>query len=148
MFHGIRAKILSYPYSLILLLVGICAGLCAGILGEVFMFLTARPASPYTGIKDIIVMIDSSGSMASNNKISRVADAFAAFVNAVDLSQDRIGLIAFSSEAEILSGFTSNRESLISAAQNLIPAGETNMGSAFFKAQELFLQKRENAAQK
>ena len=37
------------------------------------MFLTARPASPYTGIKDIIVMIDSSVSMASNNVCAHLA---------------------------------------------------------------------------
>lgn len=143
MFQLLRQKILNLPYLLVFVLAGISGGLVAGILGEVFMHLTSRPRlDPVDYPKDIIVIIDTSGSMSED--IGRVSDAFKSFVAAADLSKDRIALVVFSSNATLMADFTSEKGQLVHAINRIEANGETEMTSALLLAQNLFRNKRDS----
>lgn len=142
MFRLLRQKILSLPHLLVFVLAGVSGGLLAGILGEVFMHLTSRPRQDAIDYpKDIIVIIDTSGSMSED--IDRVSDAFKSFVSAADLSKDRIALVVFSSKAAVRMDFTSNKGALIQAVNGIVANGETEMAGALLLAQNLFKHKRD-----
>ena len=86
---------------------------------------------------DIVFVIDSSGSMTSNDPNNIRIDVTRNFINRLN-EKDRGAIIDFDSSAKILSGFTSNKATLSMAAGNIDSNGGTNLGAGISSAINLF----------
>lgn len=83
------------------------------------------------GFKDIIFAIDISGSMAGD-KIKQVKKDVTELASSVlSNSGNRAALITFDTVAEIVSGFTTNKEEFIKKVNGLTTKGETNYKVGF-----------------
>ena len=81
---------------------------------------------PDTKNKDIIMILDVSGSMFGD-KIERAKSDAIEIVNYyLADSNNNIALISFSDAAELKSGFTNNKNSMINLINNLVDEGNTN----------------------
>ncbi len=77
---------------------------------------------------DAMLVIDRSGSMNDNNKLTDAKSAATAFVNAVDFSQDEVGLASFNGAATLDQALTSTQASITSAINAIVASGQTNIG--------------------
>jgi lysophospholipase L1-like esterase len=76
------------------------------------------------------IIVDSSGSMRSNDPEARRLDASVAYLNA-SLPEDEVGVVRFTSSARVLSeavAVGTNRESLRQAIRSIGAGGGTNLG--------------------
>jgi len=76
---------------------------------------------------DIILIIDRSGSMRSNNKLRAAQDAARVFLGAVDFRQSRVGLVSFNQTAQLNHALTSDVAALRTAIFRLTAEGGTNI---------------------
>ncbi|UAJ72060.1 VWA domain-containing protein [Synechocystis sp. PCC 7339] len=106
--------------------------LAALLLGEPF-FALFPPASPPA--QALVLLIDTSGSMGGD-KLSEVKNAAIAFVERQDLTRDEIAVIGFSSDIQLGSTLTNNREALQYAIDNLNDGGGTLMDQGINAAVE------------
>ncbi|NLK63454.1 MAG: VWA domain-containing protein, partial [Fusobacteria bacterium] len=92
---------------------------------------------------DAVLVIDRSGSMkwnitedngTSNERMEAAKDAASTFINQMNSTSDRVGLVSFSSTARRDVSLTNNKAILESKANGLIPSGATNMRQAFYEA--------------
>jgi len=102
---------------------------------------------------DIMLVIDRSGSMDQKetgdmyNKIYYAKEAAKAFVDQLNPSKHRVGLVSFSDEANLEIGLTNDFQEVKSKVDNLYPSGETNMGDAVKESnEEFFAHNRSSAA--
>jgi Mg-chelatase subunit ChlD len=79
---------------------------------------------------DIILAIDRSFSMAADNKITDTIRAATAFIDAIDLNQDRVGVVAFDNSASLVQPLTADRAAAKAAVARLRPLGATNIAAA------------------
>ena len=86
---------------------------------------------------DIVFVIDSSGSMGSNDPSDIRINVTRNFINKLN-ENDRGAIVDFDSGADVLSGFTSNKGSLSMAAGNIDSSGGTNLGAGISTAINLF----------
>jgi uncharacterized repeat protein (TIGR02543 family) len=87
--------------------------------------------------KDVIFVIDVSGSM-SGSKLDRAKQ------DAIDLtnyllsdSHNSVALITFDSNSEIISGFTNNKDEMVNYITNLSSGGTTNYNAGLLSADEV-----------
>jgi DNA-binding beta-propeller fold protein YncE len=78
------------------------------------------------GRSDIVLAVDTSGSM-SGPKMAAARDAALSFVGGLDYSLNRIALITFSTEVELVQSLTANPRNLIRAIPGLGDDAGTNM---------------------
>ena len=93
--------------------------------------------------RDIYLVIDVSGSMADQSKITFAKNAATEFVNAFQLDQSsgyRIGLISFEARVNTLANLTDDPSGLKDAISRLRAEGDTAMGDAITTANNLLLQ--------
>ena len=98
------------------------------------------------GYRDIIMVIDNSGSM-SGDKIAQVKHDAAELINSVlSNTANRVALVSFNTNATKLSGFTNNKTNLIGLINDLNTPGSTNYYDGFKKAEEILegYQKQSN----
>ena len=91
-------------------------------------------------IQDLFLVIDTSGSMASDSKLDFAKKAASEFVNTFEIngtSSHRIGLIAFANEATLVIDLTSDSNVLNNGIMNLIADGSTTMGDGILLAKDL-----------
>jgi len=79
---------------------------------------------------DIVLAIDRSYSMAEDNKITDTIRAATSFIDAIDLTRDRVGVVAFDSGASLLQPLTADRAVARQAVAQLTPLGATNIAAA------------------
>lgn len=97
--------------------------------------------------KDVLFLIDRSGSMASsdtNNIKSHVMDDFVDSIN----SQDRIAVMGFNSSTQKYTSFTSSKDEVFGALNTLASAGNyggTNIGVALRNAESMFSSSSDSA---
>ena len=86
---------------------------------------------------DVLLVVDVSGSM-SGQKLEQVRRDASDLVDSL-LSDDenRVALVAFESEAEILSGFTSNKTEMLGLIDSLTDLDCTNYYDGLLKAEEI-----------
>jgi Mg-chelatase subunit ChlD len=84
---------------------------------------------------DVMLVIDRSGSMNDQGKLEAAKQAALAFIATMDLSRDRVGLVAFESSAQLVESLTSDASSLLSAILGMTAQGGTNIGEAVSMAQ-------------
>lgn len=79
---------------------------------------------------DILLAIDRSSSMNAGHKITDTVAAALGFVDAVDLAQDRLGLVSFSSDASLDQPLTADRAAMRQAVAGIRALGGTNIAAA------------------
>jgi Mg-chelatase subunit ChlD len=88
---------------------------------------------------DILLAIDRSGSMNDSNKITDTRKAAQAFIDAIDLNRDRVGIVAFNNGGELMQPLTGDRAAAQAAVGRIKAYGGTNIASALDMATaELF----------
>ncbi len=92
---------------------------------------------------DVMLVLDISASMLDDNKIANAKRAAKAFIDAMDLGQSRVGLVAFNQDAGLHSGLTPNGAAVKVRIDALSPTGQTNISAAIdLAAQHLREQTR------
>ncbi|MBI2558030.1 VWA domain-containing protein [Candidatus Woesearchaeota archaeon] len=88
---------------------------------------------------DAMLVIDRSGSMNDDNKLTDAKAAASAFVGAVDFSQDEVGLASFNQTATLDQELTNVEGDVTSAINALKAGGLTNIGGGIKKGREELL---------
>lgn len=91
---------------------------------------------PYSGM-DVIFVIDSSGSMTTNDKSNVRISVTRDFIDKLT-DNDRGAVVDFDSTAKVLSGFTSDKAALGRAAEQIDSSGGTTLTSGISSALNLF----------
>lgn len=77
---------------------------------------------------DILLVLDRSGSMLGD-KLQAARDSAHAFLDEVDFARNRVGLVAFSHEAELVQGLTDDLAALHAAVDRVTAVGGTDIAS-------------------
>jgi uncharacterized protein YegL len=85
---------------------------------------------------DVLLVIDQSNSMANDKKLVNAKGAALAFLDAMDLSVSRVGLVAFNQDAGLRSQLTHEARPIELAINSLIPGGLTNVSGAIDLARQ------------
>jgi len=86
---------------------------------------------------DILLVVDSSGSMAGD-KITRIKADTTNFINSLLSDTDnRIALISFQDTATVLSEFTNEKNIILNLINNISAAGTANYYDGFIKSKEI-----------
>ena len=104
--------------------------------GEPVSDLVVTPLTDSALPVGVVLAIDASGSMAGG-PIDAAKAAAKAFV-AQARAEDRIALITFADDVQVLSGFTNNLEVVGQRIDSIEAAGETSFNDAVLKGVELF----------
>lgn len=102
---------------------------------------------PYEGKvqpNDVILVLDCSGSMNTDNNISQLKVAAKKFVDRIDLNTHRIGVVAYGSNTQTLA-LTTDKDALKSFITNASDGGGTETDDAIYEAVNLLAAKRGNA---
>ena len=96
---------------------------------------------------DIMVSIDKSGSMGTNNKIDAAISAGKLFVDSF-LSTDQLGVVQFNESAKLLNQLlildSLNRSTLINNIDVISTGGSTSIGDGLLKSQQELYSSRDN----
>jgi Flp pilus assembly protein TadG len=98
--------------------------------------------------RDIMLVLDYSGSMHAKGKIDQLKGAVALFLDVLDdySTSDRVGFVRYSTDATLESGLTFNLNKVNSEVQSAKAAGWTNIGDAMsLGIKELKSRGRDNA---
>ena len=79
---------------------------------------------------DIVLAIDRSGSMNAQDQITDTRRAAIAFIDAIDMSRDRVAVVAFNNHAELVQPLTANRDLAVRAVAALEAVGGTDIAAA------------------
>jgi tight adherence protein B len=106
--------------------------------GDAVSDLVVEPIGASAVPVGVVMAIDASGSMAG----TPIASAQQAAISFVDQArpEDRIAVISFADEVQVLSGFTNNKDSLRSVIEGIEAAGETSFNDAVIQGVTLFDQ--------
>jgi Mg-chelatase subunit ChlD len=99
------------------------------IFGETSFDASARAIATYRP-RDMMLVLDISGSMNDEDKIKHLKSAVDLFFDALDLpgDQDRVGLVTYSTDAKLEIGLTSDFKSVNKFVQKVNAEGWTNIG--------------------
>lgn len=96
-----------------------------------------RGRKPVESGVQVFLVIDTSGSMADEFRGQRKIDAAKAaakdFVSLIS-RDDRVGIVKFSTSAELVSDLTNDKSSLVRAIDKLMPGGRTAIGDGIWLA--------------
>jgi len=84
---------------------------------------------------DVVLVVDVSGSMRGQ-AMTDAKDAALSFIDAMG-PRDRVALVAFASDPEVISGFTDDRDLLQGAVSSLEASGETALYDAIVRSLDL-----------
>ncbi|GIP00066.1 hypothetical protein J14TS5_51510 [Paenibacillus lautus] len=122
-----------------------------GETAEITLNIQGSPDVNEIKPNDIILIIDRSGSMAptyapnkGEDKMKNAKDAAKGFIDLVDFSKHRVGIVDFASDVSFTS-LSSNPEELKSYVNNIRANGGTGTKAAIEKAQQLLSQHRPDA---
>ncbi|MBP2017026.1 uncharacterized protein YegL [Symbiobacterium terraclitae] len=114
--------------------------------GEVEVTLSIKGTPPVNVVRpnDVILIIDRSGSMSSENRIQAAKQAAKGFIDLMDLSKHRVGIVDFSTTA---AGFplTTDRDAAKAYIDTLQAQGNTATGDAIDVATQLLADHRPEA---
>lgn len=114
------------------------AGLSVTADGQEVSDLVVEPIGASTVPVGVVMAIDASGSMEG----APIAAAQAAAISFVDQArpEDRIAIVSFADEVQVLSGFTNNKDSLRTTIGAIAAGGETSFNDAVIQGITLFDQ--------
>lgn len=106
--------------------------------GEPVSDLEVQPLGSSAVPVGVVLVIDTSGSMEGEPMAAAISAA-QSFVNQAR-AEDRIALVAFNDEVQVLSGFTNNKTSLNAALEGLVADGETAFNDGVIQGIGMFAQ--------
>ncbi|ANY74072.1 hypothetical protein BBD41_16615 [Paenibacillus ihbetae] len=113
---------------------------------EVTLNITGTPPVNVIRPNDVILIIDRSGSMSTENKMSAAIQSAKKFVDLMDLTKHRVGVVDFSSETSIGTFPLSTDANAVKNYINGLKAnGSTATGDAIKYARELLANHRPDA---
>ena len=86
---------------------------------------------------DILLVIDTSGSMSGQKMEQVQADAIELANSVLSNTNNQIAIVTFNSTADVLSPFSNDKNSIISIINGLYVSGSTNYNQGLIKAQEV-----------
>lgn len=94
-------------------------------------------AVPNTKKKDVILVLDVSGSM-KGDKINNLKNESISLVKTLlDDSDNRVSLVTFSNSSEVVADFTNDKSILLEKLNNLSVKGDTNYNDALLSVEEI-----------
>lgn len=127
----------------------VCFGLLAAVgcclavllLGEPLLAAMPLPQPPPPPQHDIVLLIDTSGSMETDGKIDEVKAAATAFIRRRDWATDRVAIVGFDDRATLISALSDQPEGLEKAVSALTAeTGYTRMDLGLMAAKEQLQQ--------
>lgn len=113
---------------------------------ETQITLTIGGNCPPVGSKsDVLLVIDHSGSMLGPS-LDAAKAAADAFVGAMDLGQDRVGLVGFNQAAQLRQPLTGNAPNIRQAIQGLVAGGGTDIAAGLDEARREMVGPRRRAS--
>ena len=106
--------------------------------GEAVTDLVVEPVGASTIPVGVVLVIDASGSM-EGAPIEAAKAAATSFINQAR-AEDRIAIVSFSDDVQVLTGFTGNKDALNQAVGAIQAAGETAFNDAVIQGVDLFGQ--------
>ncbi len=85
---------------------------------------------------DVVLLVDQSNSMADRNKLVNAKAAARAFLDAMNLAESRVALVAFNQDAGLRSRLTHNRREIEAAIDSLTAGGQTNISAGIELARQ------------
>ncbi|HVM08426.1 MAG TPA: type II secretion system F family protein [Acidimicrobiales bacterium] len=108
--------------------------------GRVVPDIDVVPVAESTRPVGVVLVVDTSGSMAASGKLARAKEAARRFVE-TKAPTDEVALVAFDNAARIAVNFTADPSLLLGAIEGLQPAGETALWDAIRTASGLFTER-------
>lgn len=106
--------------------------------------ITGTPPVDVVKPNDVILVIDRSGSMAEDNRMQSAIDSAKGFIDLMDLSQHRVGIVDYSSTTSTFPLGT-DKNAAKNYVSTLKASGGTGTGLAIRKATELLASHRSEA---
>ncbi|TRY24504.1 VWA domain-containing protein [Brevibacillus sp. LEMMJ03] len=111
---------------------------------EVTLNITGTPPVNVVKPNDVILIIDRSGSMLQENKMNAAKEAAKQFIDLIDFTKHRVGIVDFSSDARQFD-LTTDAAAAKAYIDKLSANGATATGDAIDKARELLANHRPEA---
>ncbi|HEY4689096.1 MAG TPA: VWA domain-containing protein, partial [Anaerolineae bacterium] len=89
---------------------------------------------PQANESDIVLVLDRSGSMGSDNKLNDAKSAIATFLSSTNAPPDQVSLVSFADAATLDQLLTTNKAAVNAAAQALVASGTTRIDLALLVA--------------
>ena len=109
------------------------------INGKEVQILGAKPLNEQQGTRGslaVVLAIDTSGSMREGDKIGKAKAAADGFVRAMRQG-DRVGLVAFSDQPQVLQKLTTDHQRVLNSISGLDASGDTALNDAIVQASAL-----------
>lgn len=104
--------------------------------GEPVSDLTVEPIGDSSVPVGVVLAIDASGSM-SGAPLDAAKTAAVSFIDQAR-PEDRIAVVSFADDVQVLSGFTNNKDSLRTTVEGITAGGETSFNDAVIQGVEMF----------
>ena len=104
--------------------------------GEAVSDLTVEPIGDSSVPVGVVLAIDASGSMAGA-PLEAAKSAASSFIDQAR-PEDRIAIISFADEVQVLAGFTNNKASLSTTIEGIEAGGETSFNDAVIQGVAMF----------
>jgi Ca-activated chloride channel homolog len=127
-FDRLRTRLIKRKPILFGIYGGLGCLLAAILMGEIFLYLTQLPPSLKPAEQSIVLLMDSSGSMNDNNRISEAKSAALDFIQGRDLSKDKLAVVSFGQTIDTVAPLSSDKNNLSNAISGLNASGGTPMG--------------------
>lgn len=111
---------------------------------EVTLNITGTPPVNVVKPNDVILIIDRSGSMSQENKMNAAKEAAKNFIDLIDFTKHRVGIVDFSSDAKQFD-LTTDGAAAKAYIDTLSAGGATATGDSIDKAMELLANHRPEA---
>ncbi|REK67823.1 MAG: VWA domain-containing protein [Brevibacillus sp.] len=111
---------------------------------EVTLNIQGTPPVNVVKPNDVILIIDRSGSMLQENKMNAAKEAAKQFIDLIDFTKHRVGIVDYSSNAKQF-GLTTDAAAAKAYIDKLTADGATATGDAIDKARELLANHRPEA---
>lgn len=104
---------------------------------------TEAPTSPVSEERDVVLVLDTSGSM-SGDPMSETKKAAVKFVQTVLPQNAGVGIVTFDSSASVVSGFSRDERALTDAINDIYDGGATNTEAGLSTAYNMLRQSNAN----
>jgi len=119
--------------------------LVKGDVADVTLTVKGTPKdSTFVKPNDVILIVDKSGSMSSDNRINAAKDAAKEFIDLMDLTKHEVGIVDFDTNAYSFP-LTTDKTAAKAYVDTIQLAGSTNTGAAIRQATSMLTNKRPNA---
>jgi Mg-chelatase subunit ChlD len=108
--------------------------------------LSARPDCPArTEPLEVVLVIDNSGSMAADSKLTLAKRAASTFLRRIDFKTTRVGVVSFQTTSQVVSQLSDDETALRDAIDGIVSQGSTNIVAALDDAARVLVAGRNDS---